>query len=127
MTTVDAPLGVEQLNGTLDLKGDRVQISSLSAVVGGGKVSVGGSIRYRPNVAFDLALQGEAIRLRYPQGLRSILDTNLTWSGTTEDSTLVGRVLIDSLSFTQTSILPASEISSAVVSVFPARRALPTR
>ena len=100
MTTVDAPLGVEQLNGTLDLKGDRVQISSLSAVVGGGKVSVGGSIRYRPNVAFDLALQGEAIRLRYPQGLRSILDTNLTWSGTTEDSTLVGRVLIDSLSFT---------------------------
>jgi len=40
------------------------------------------------------------MRLRYPMGLRSLLDANLSFSGTTQASTLNGRVLIDSLSFT---------------------------
>jgi Uncharacterized protein conserved in bacteria len=52
-------------------------------------------------VAFNLAVQGKSVRLRYPDGLRSVLDTNLALSGTTQASTLSGRVLIDNLSFTQ--------------------------
>jgi len=77
-----------------------VQFSQMTAQVGGGQVSVGGSVAYKPNVQFNLALQGKGIRLRYPEGLRSSLDTNLAFSGTTEASSLNGRVLIDSLSFT---------------------------
>jgi translocation and assembly module TamB len=49
---------------------------------------------------FNVALQGQSLRLRYPDGLRSSLDANLAFTGTTEASTLNGRVLIDSLSFT---------------------------
>lgn len=60
----------------------------------------GGSITYHPKVHFDLALQANSVRLRYPEGLRSLLDANLAFSGTTRASTLNGRVLIDSLSFT---------------------------
>lgn len=98
-TTSDAPLGVEKLNGTLDLSTDRVRVSSMTGEVGGGKVSIGGSIVYKPSMQFNLALQGQSIRLRYPEGLRTLLDTNLALSGTTEASTLNGRVLVDSLSF----------------------------
>jgi translocation and assembly module TamB len=100
LTTTDAPLGIEKLNGTVDLTNDRVQISRMTGQVGGGEVSVGGSIIYRPELQFNVALQGKSVRFRYPDGLRSLLDANLAFSGTKDASSLNGRVLIDSLSFT---------------------------
>jgi translocation and assembly module TamB len=100
LATAEAPLGVDKLNGTLDLNNDRVQISSLTAEVGGGQVSAGGSLRYRPDLQFNIAMHGDSVRLRYPEGLRSLLDSNLTWTGNLAASTLAGRVLVDGLSFT---------------------------
>jgi len=100
LSTPSTPLGVEKLNGTLDIGNDRVQISNFTGQVGGGQVSLGGSIAYRPNLRFNVALQGKSVRLRYPDGLRTLLDSNLAFSGTTQASTLSGRVLIDNLSFT---------------------------
>src|SRR5579862_8170397 len=99
LTTNDAPVAVEKLDGTLDLTSDRVQISSMTGQVGGGKISIGGSVAYRPSLQFNLVLQGQSVRLRYPDGVRSLLDTNLAFSGTSEASVLNGRVLVDSLNF----------------------------
>lgn len=95
-----APLGVENLNGTLDIANDRIQVSSLTGQVGGGQISAGGSVVFRPRVQYNLALQAKSVRLRYPEGLRILLDGNLAFSGTPNASTLNGRVLVDSLSFT---------------------------
>jgi len=95
-----APLGVEKLNGSLNIDNERIQLSSLSGQVGGGQLSAGGSITYRP-LQFNVALQGQSVRLRYPNGLRTLLDGNLALTGTKNSSVLSGRVLIDSLSFTQ--------------------------
>jgi translocation and assembly module TamB len=95
-----APLGVEKLNGTLDIGRESIQISKLTGQVGGGDVSAGGSIAYRPSLQFNLALQSKSVRLRYPDGLRTLLDSNLAFSGNRLSSTLSGRVLIDSLSLT---------------------------
>jgi translocation and assembly module TamB len=100
LATASTPLGIEKLNGTLDIANDRVQVSSLTGQVGGGQISAGGSIAYRPSLQFNLALQGKSIRLRYPDGLRTLLDGSLSFTGTTEASSLNGNVLIDSLSFT---------------------------
>jgi len=100
LATAGAPLSVDKLNGTLDIGTDRVQISNMTAQVGGGQVSVGGSIAYRPNLQFDIALQGDWVRLRYPDGLRTVLGSNLALTGNMQASTLKGRVLIDALSFT---------------------------
>jgi translocation and assembly module TamB len=97
--TSDAPLGAEKLNGVLDLTANRIQVSSMTAEVGGGKMSLAGSIAYQPSIQFNLALQGQSIRLRYPEGVRTMLDTNLAFSGTREASVLNGRVLVDSLNF----------------------------
>lgn len=99
-STPDAPIGIEKLNGTLDISNDRVQLSQVNAVMGGGKVSLGGAITYRPSLQFALAMQSQSVRLLYPDGLRTLLDANLAFSGTRSASTLNGRVLIDSLSFT---------------------------
>jgi len=100
LATTATPLGIHNLNGTLEVRNDRVQISSLNAEAGGGQISAGGSVAYRPSLQFNVALQGKSVRLRYPDGLRTMLDSNLAWTGNMQASTLTGRVLIDALSFT---------------------------
>jgi len=95
-----AALGVENLNGTLDIDNQRVYFSSLTGQVGGGTMTATGSMTYRPSIQFNLALQGKSVRVRYPDGLRTVLDGNLALTGTRDASTLTGHVLIDSLSFT---------------------------
>jgi translocation and assembly module TamB len=100
LSTEAAPLSVDKLNGTLDLGSERVQISNLSGEVNGGQVSATGSIDFRPALQFNVALQGQSVRLLYPDGLRSLFDSSLNWTGTPQASTLTGRVLVDQLSFT---------------------------
>jgi translocation and assembly module TamB len=95
-----APISVDKLNGTVDINDGRLQISNFSGEAGGGQVSVGGSVTYRSGMQFDLALQANSVRLRYPDGLRSVLDANLAWIGSVQASTLSGRILVDTLSFT---------------------------
>jgi translocation and assembly module TamB len=100
VSTSTAPVGVQNLNGALDITNERVQITNVEAQVGGGKLTAGGSITYRPAVQFNVSLKGNSIRLRYPDGLRTVLDSNLAWTGNMQGSMLNGRVLIGGLSFT---------------------------
>ena len=100
LSTAAAPVGVKKLNGTVDITSDHLQIAKMTAQVGGGPVSLAGSVAYQPGVQFNLALQGQGVRLLYPAGTRSSLDANLTFSGTTQGSVLNGRVVINSLGFT---------------------------
>src|SRR5260370_18621213 len=64
-----APLGLEKVNGTLHLNNDRVQISNLTGQVGGGQISVGGSVTYPPTPHFAIALKPDSVRLHHPHGL----------------------------------------------------------
>ena len=101
LSTATMPFGLEQMNGLLNLNKDQVQISTLTAQMGGGQVTAGGFITYRPDVQFNLVLNGNLVRLRYPEGLRSVLNSSLTLTGNRQAARLDGRVLVDSLSFTQ--------------------------
>ena len=98
--TSSAPVGLSKVNGTLEIIRDRVQITNLMGEMGGGTITAGGSIAYRPNLEFNVALQGKTVRLLYPEGVRTVLDTNLTFTGNLQAATLRGRALIDSLNFT---------------------------
>ena len=100
MTTADAPIGIAKLNGTMNISNERVQLSEMTGQMGGGEVTLGGSITYRPSLAFNVAVQSKSVRLLYPDGLRTLLDANLAFTGTAAASTLNGHVFIDSLSFT---------------------------
>lgn len=95
-----APVGVSNLNGTLEVAKDSIQLSQISGQVGGGDVVAGGSIVYRPKLQFNVLLQGKSMRLLYPTGLRTSLDSSLSFTGNEQASSITGRVLIDSLAFT---------------------------
>jgi translocation and assembly module TamB len=96
----NAPLSAEKINGEIDVEQGRASIKSLSAEAGGGNISAGGSVTLRPDVRFDLAVTGKNVRLRYPQGTRSLLAGNLNLSGTPDSALLKGQVAIERLSLT---------------------------
>lgn len=97
----DAPLGVENLNGVLDIRNDQVTITQLTGQSGGGQLSATGVIGYRPQLQTNVNMNAKAVRIRYQDAVRVVLDSSLNLVGTSQASTLNGRVIIDSLGFTQ--------------------------
>jgi translocation and assembly module TamB len=100
VTTSEAPLGVEKLNGVLDVGNGQVRVTQLQGQSGGGQISGSGTVTYQPQVQFNVAVNAKGVRLLYPTGVRSVFDGDLALTGTRESAALNGRVLIDSLSFT---------------------------
>jgi translocation and assembly module TamB len=101
MMTADAPLGLQNLNGVLEISNDQINISHLAGEAGGGQLSARGVIGYRPQLQMNVALQAKSVRIRYQDAIRTVLGGDLNFVGTSQAATLNGRVLIDSLSFTQ--------------------------
>ena len=95
-----SPVGLEKINGSLDIENNRVRISSLAGQLGGGELSLTGAVLCWPRPRFDLALHAKAVRLRYPAGIRMLLGSDLALTGSPSDSLLTGRVLIEEFSFT---------------------------
>ena len=97
----NAPLGAEKLNAEFALQKDRVEIKSFTAETGGGTITAQGFATYQPAVRFNLGISLKQVRLRYPEGMRAVLDSNLALNGTPDSSLLNGQVLIDRVSFTK--------------------------
>ena len=96
----DAPLGVQNLNGVLDINNDKITIAQLSGEAGGGQISASGVIAYRPQLQMDIAVKANHVRILYQDQVRLLLDSNLNLVGNTQASNLTGRVLVNRLSFT---------------------------
>jgi translocation and assembly module TamB len=94
------PVGLQNGNGMLTLTRDRLNVTEFKGQVGGGTVTAGGGVTYRPNLRFDLAMKTEGVRVLYQQSIRANLDTNLSLSGTYENAMLRGQVSVEQLSFT---------------------------
>ena len=101
LSTETIPVGIEGLNAQINVSGTRADIAKLSGTAGGGTVSAQGFVTYGKDAACNLVLEAESVRIRYPQGLRSVLSGRLNLSGSPQSSMLTGRVLVDRLSFTQ--------------------------
>ncbi len=99
-STLDAPVGLAKANGVLTLRRDRLDVTSFSGTVGGGTVTASGSVVYRPNVQFHLALTSNGMRMLYPAGVRTDLSMNLAMTGSLDAAVLQGQINIDRLSFT---------------------------
>ncbi len=97
----NAPLGAEKLNAAFEAQKDRVEIKSFTAETGGGTITAQGFATYQPAVRFNLGISVKQVRLRYPEGLRAVLDSNLALNGTPDSSLLNGQILIDRVSFTK--------------------------
>jgi translocation and assembly module TamB len=98
--TASSPVGLDNANGVINVAGNRLEISQLRADMGGGIVTLTGGATYRPDVQFNLALATQNVRVRYPEGLRAIIGSNLTLTGNTQAAVLNGQVRLEHVSFT---------------------------
>jgi translocation and assembly module TamB len=98
--TADSPVGLDNANGVLNVTQTRLEIASFQGQMGGGTINATGAVAYRPAVQFQLGLQANNIRLRYPEGVRAILASNLALTGNPQASQLSGQVRIERVSFT---------------------------
>jgi outer membrane protein insertion porin family len=88
------PQLIDQLNGTLRFRGDRIEIESVRATIGGGTVVAGGSIALqdmKPQSA-RITLQGTDVALRYYEGVTVEGNFNLLFTGDLERALLQGDV-----------------------------------
>ncbi len=84
----DVPNGLSQLHGTLEFNQNRLEVKSLTAMSGGGPLSVGGYLAYQHGIYADLTVTGKGVRIRYPQGVSSLADATLHLQGTAEQPAL---------------------------------------
>lgn len=98
--TEEAPVGLDHANGTITLTRNRVEITSFEGRIGSGSVTMRGGVTYRPTLQFDLAMAANQIRVRYPEGLRTILNSNLALTGSKQAALVSGQVQVQQISFT---------------------------
>ena len=103
----DVPNGLSQLHGSLQFNKNRLEVTTLTAMSGGGLLSVGGYLSWQHGLFADLSVNGKGIRIRYPTGVSSLADANLHLQGSQSNLLLSGDVLI-----TRFTISPDFDITS---------------
>jgi len=89
------PSGISNANGMVLFNGDRATIQNLTGESGGGKVSVTGFASYSAgDTTFRFELTANEMRVRYPEGVSTVADAKLTWTGTMQRSLVSGTVTI---------------------------------
>lgn len=97
----DFPNSFSQANGSFFFDENQVRIENFSAVSGGGKVEVGGDVIFGGEQIklMNLRIQGREVRIRYPEGMRNVVDADLTLRGSQRAQQLSGNIRIVSASF----------------------------
>jgi translocation and assembly module TamB len=98
--TLDSPVGLDNANGVINVTQTRLEIANFQGQVGGGTVNATGAVAYRPSIQFQLGFAANNVRIRYPEGVRAVLTSNLSLRGTTQASLVSGTVKIEHVSFT---------------------------
>jgi translocation and assembly module TamB len=105
----DIPNGLSQLHGALEFNQNRLEVKSLTAMSGGGPLSLSGYLAYQHGIYADLSVTGKGIRIRYPQGVSSLADAAFRLQGPQNNLLLSGDVLI-----TRFSVSPDLDIAALV-------------
>jgi hypothetical protein len=97
------PNSLDAINGVLHFDANGVRLDDVAAMMGGGQVQFGGRIGfngYTPG-ALNVTVRGENVRLRYPEGVRSQIDADLSVRGDFQTPTLGGTVTVRSATWTK--------------------------
>ena len=96
------PNGLSRANGRITFDENRANIESLTAQTGGGTIQLDGFAAFgSPSVSFRITGVAKGVRVRYPEGVSSVSDANLAWTGSTDRSVLSGDVTVHKISYTQ--------------------------
>jgi translocation and assembly module TamB len=97
------PHALENIDGPIRFDSRGVTLDGLTGRLGGGDVRFGGRVDkdgYRPG-RFDVTMNGRDMRLRFPEGMRSLVDADLTLQGTRESAVVSGLVAVKDAVYTQ--------------------------
>jgi hypothetical protein len=97
------PHALENIRGAARFDSRGVSLDGLSAQLGNGAVQFGGRIDkagYRLG-RLDVTMVGTGMRLRFPEGMRSLVDASLALQGTPEAAVLTGEVTVRDAEYRQ--------------------------
>jgi translocation and assembly module TamB len=97
------PHGVEDLRGTVRFTEGLAHFTDLTGTLGGGPVQLSGQAAYARGQlsSFDVHANGREVSLRYPEGLRSVVDADLRLYGDFTRQWLTGRVDVRQAAWTR--------------------------
>jgi translocation and assembly module TamB len=97
------PHGVEDLRGTVRFTEGLAHFTEVAGTLGGGPVELSGQAAYARGrlTSFDVHGTGHGIALRYPEGLRSLVDADLRLFGDFTRQWLTGRVDVRQAAWTR--------------------------
>jgi hypothetical protein len=99
----DLPHALENITGVVRFDSRGVTLDEVTAQLGGGPVQFGGRIGidgYKPG-RLDVTMNGQNMRLRYPEGMRSLVDASLGLQGTVDAATLSGNITVRDALYTK--------------------------
>jgi len=97
------PHGVDDLRGTVRFTQGGAHFFGLTGTVGGGPVEMEGQAVYEKAglTTFDIHAAGRSLALRYPEGLRSVVDADLRFFGDPARPWLTGTVDVRQATWTR--------------------------
>ena len=104
------PNSLDAINGTIYFDERGIRLDDVQATMGEGRVQFGGRIGlegYLPG-ALNVTARGEDMHLRYPEGVRSIVDADLLVRGSFKSPTLGGIVTVKNAEWTRRIDAPGS-------------------
>lgn len=92
------PHALESLNGRVEFDRGGMRIDGLTGTLGGGEVRVDGRVGFKGFAPseFSVTATGTGMRLRYPEGFRSVVDADLSLRGDVAAPVLGGTVTVRS-------------------------------
>jgi len=97
------PHGVDDVRGTVRFTQGGAHFSGVTGTVGGGPVELEGQAVYEKArlTTFDVHATGRSLSLRYPEGLRSVIDADLRFFGDPARPWLTGTVDVRQATWTR--------------------------
>ncbi|HTV00074.1 MAG TPA: translocation/assembly module TamB domain-containing protein, partial [Luteitalea sp.] len=116
------PHSLEAINGTVRFDTGGASLEGVTARLGGGPVRFGGRVAFAgvsPS-EFNVTATGYEMRIRYPEGFRSIVDADLALRGPVAQPTLSGTVQVRDAVLTRTIDTSGTGVFGLAASTLPA-------
>lgn len=95
LNVTDVPNGIDDANGLILFDSRRATIERLTGTTGGGKIQLSGFVGFgAPEFSYRLQGRADGVRVRYPEGVSTTLNAQLSLSGTSSHSLLAGMVTV---------------------------------
>ncbi len=120
------PHSLEAINGTVRFDTGGASLEGVTARLGGGPVRFGGRVAFAgvsPS-EFNVTATGYEMRIRYPEGFRSIVDADLALRGPVALPTLSGTVQVRDAVLTRTIDTGGTGVFGLAASTLPAPAAV---